>query len=101
MRRYIDADALKKWVEEYPSSNWGIPQDELIYAIGSAPTIDPVKHGGWIEREVSDSKDIDALQSAKCSVCGRYHTIPYMYSFREDNYCPHCGAKMVQGEEEQ
>lgn len=28
--RLIDADALKEWVEEYHTSNWGIPQDELM-----------------------------------------------------------------------
>ena len=48
MRR-IDADALKKWVEEYHASNWGIPQDELIYAIGSAPTIEPTLYGYNVE----------------------------------------------------
>ena len=40
--RLIDADSLKEWAEEYHASNWGIPQDELIYAIGSAPTIEPM-----------------------------------------------------------
>ena len=47
--RLIDADALKKWVEEYHASNWGIPQDELIYAIGSAPTIEPTLYGYNVE----------------------------------------------------
>lgn len=54
--RLIDADALKEWVEEYRASNWGIPQDELIYAIGSAPAIDAVpvvrcKDCRWKEQE--------------------------------------------------
>ena len=52
--------------------------------------------GEWLEREVIDNSDsrIDYWQSAKCSVCGRYHTTPYMYFFDEYPYCPMCGAKM-------
>ena len=74
----------------------------LIDKILNAPTIDaePVKHGEWTEREVFDANDgtVDQLQSAKCSVCGRYHTTPYLYSFHDDNYCPYCGAKMDRSE---
>lgn len=55
------------------------------------------KHGKWIEREVvTDNKAevIGEWQSAKCSVCGKYHTTPYLYYFSHYDYCPHCGAKM-------
>ena len=52
----------------------------------------------WLEKEVVSPIDgippIEEWQSARCSACGRYHTIPYMYFFREDNYCPHCGSPM-------
>lgn len=59
------------------------------------PLID-VKKGEWIEREVicDNPKAIVEWQSAKCSVCGRYHTTPYMYYFQRYNYCPNCGADM-------
>ena len=98
--RLIDADSLKKWVEEYHTSNWGIPQDELIYAIGSAQTIDPVKHGKWIPgREIAREMIDDTITAIiyedwKCSDCG--------CTVEEGkpvwNYCPYCGAKMDGGE---
>lgn len=53
--------------------------------------------GEWLEKEVIVGKKarvIEEWQSAKCSVCGRYHTTPYLYYFVEYDYCPHCGAKM-------
>lgn len=57
----------------------------------------PVKHGKWEEKETHLNEgdcEITEWQSARCSKCGKYHTTPYMYSFTDFNYCPHCGAKM-------
>lgn len=56
--------------------------------------LEPVRHGRWEERRVIDDKCIEEWQSARCSVCGRYHTTPYMYNFDRYTYCPNCGAKM-------
>lgn len=55
-----------------------------------------IKQGKWLEKKVVDIDEtsIDYWQSAKCSVCGRYHTTPYMYFFSDYPYCPMCGAKM-------
>lgn len=53
--------------------------------------------GEWQECEVSDEKAIEEWQSARCSVCGKYHTTPYMYCFDKYNFCPNCGA-MMRGE---
>ena len=55
------------------------------------------KRGEWVEREViQDRRDarIPEWQQAKCSVCGKWHTTPYMYCFDDFDYCPNCGAKM-------
>ena len=52
------------------------------------------KTGKWEERGVSSENVIDAWQSARCSVCGLYHTTPYLYYFNSYNYCPNCGADM-------
>lgn len=71
-----------------------------IKKLEEQPTADvvEVKHGTWTEKEViyiKDTKDaIDAWQSCRCSVCGRYHTQPYMYFFAEPRFCSYCGAKM-------
>ena len=62
------------------------------------------KHGEWIERNVTqDRRDakIPEWQSAKCSVCGKYHTTPYMYYFRNYDYCPTCGADMRERREDE
>lgn len=61
----------------------------------TVPTINPVVRGKWIEKEIFGPKDtFIQLQSARCSVCKRYLTTPYMYYFNNYEYCPHCGAKM-------
>ena len=53
------------------------------------------KKGKWLEKEVFDTKgQIEEWQSAKCSVCGKYHTTPYLYYFGDYNFCPMCGVDM-------
>ena len=52
------------------------------------------KRGKWLECDVFDEHNITEWQSAKCSVCGHYHTTPYLYSFSYYNFCPTCGADM-------
>ncbi len=50
----------------------------------------------WVEMhyEEHDKLSIDAWQSARCSNCKRYHTTPYIYYFYKYPYCPYCGEKM-------
>ena len=64
---------------------------ELGYDLGQKP-----KKGEWLERTVENVKaaGVEEIQSARCSVCGLYHTTPYMYYFSEYKYCPNCGAYM-------
>ena len=54
--------------------------------------------GEWEEKTAFHNEDdnpiIEEWQSAKCSVCGKYHTTPYLYYFDDFNYCPNCGARM-------
>lgn len=70
-----------------------------------APYIEREKvHGEWEECEIvqerGDEPIIDEWQSARCSVCGKYHTTPYMYYFDHFNYCPNCGADMRERRED-
>ena len=74
---------------------------DTVGAINSLPPAQPEqpepKRGEWLERDVIDEpkgKHITQWQSARCSVCGRYHTTPYLYSFTHYNFCPNCGADM-------
>ena len=73
--------------------------DDALTDLDDAPAIDavPVVHGEWVEREViQDRRDarIPEWQQARCSVCGKWHTTPYMYCFDDYDYCPNCGALM-------
>lgn len=71
---------------------------DIAGALAELPTIEP-KHGEWEEKETFHNADdnpiIEEWQSARCSVCHKYHTTPYMYYFSDYNFCPNCGAKMV------
>lgn len=71
--------------------------------IKNLPSAQPErKKGKWIEKHhaYSDEENcIEEWQSAKCSVCGLYHTTPYMYYFSDYKFCPNCGADM-RGEQE-
>ncbi len=95
MSRYIDADELLQI-----SFKNSIGATAFQNIIKRQPTADvkPVVRGEWKECEVvqehGDEPIIDEWQSARCSVCGKYHTTPYMYYFDNFNYCPNCGAEM-------
>jgi len=63
---------------------------DMIDDLENAPTVDPVKHGHWVEQEHCDwvySKEY------RCSECGKYRLMTNPFG-REWNYCPNCGAKM-------
>lgn len=66
--------------------------DLLIESFKVLPSAEP-KKGRWEERSVCED-EIQQWQSARCSVCEKYHTTPYLYYFDNFNYCPNCGAKM-------
>ena len=81
MSRYIDADALiqlglQDGAYEYVS----------VQEIADFPTADVVEvvHGEWIPIDVGDC-------CYRCSVC---NFVRDAYLLEEDNYCPHCGARM-------
>lgn len=70
--------------------------------------IEERKKGKWIEKDVTciddeldDRNVIDEWQAAKCSVCGKWHTTPYLYSFDNYAYCPNCGAEMHGGKRDE
>ena len=75
--------------------NGRVPTDSVIFQIKALPSADRPS-GEWTEKEVMVDEDtnITEWQSARCSVCGKYHTTPYMYYFDNFNYCPNCGARM-------
>ena len=90
--RAIDADALIEKLDADPEVGYYSPHDVISLLI-TQPIIEQ-KTGKWEERKVSSERVIDEWQSARCSVCGKYHTTPYMYYFNDFNFCPNCGADM-------
>ena len=75
--RLIDADALKeKWL--FRGEDGKPYRDE----IDNAPTIDPVRHGRWIEYET---------EKWKCSECGNHEDL---LDGKHHGWCGECGARM-------
>ena len=101
MSRLIDADALLEhvWRDRLDS------RERIADLVKFMPTTEERKKGKWTEKKVMYLDDLEAKdiitewQSAKCDVCGKYHTTPYMYYFSDYEYCPNCGARMNGGEE--
>lgn len=101
--RLIDADALEKDANEDLLSNpdttdevyWNDGAKSIIDLIKTAPTIDPVKHGKWI-----NDKGL-----YMCSVCNNLWThwwavvVPEERMYEEMKYCPNCGAQMERSED--
>lgn len=105
--RPIDADVLlKKLSTECEYSDDCKKTEPCI--INGCPTLDvePIKHGQWIEKELSRMKwipnesdgitaketTIEDMTEMKCSICQRW-VIKFTHHI-EMNYCPNCGARM-------
>lgn len=102
MARYIDAEPLAKdtWMlyrdEEHIDYNVAIV--DALNVIDEQPTADviEVKHGRWIEDRLCTTNG-GTYGVRRCSVCEDYYQdVGYGW-----NYCPHCGAKMDEREEEE
>ena len=95
-------DVIKPMVGMWDEGTFWIDYKRVIDIIENLPPADSEqKHGEWLDRHAYDNADyaIDEWQSEKCSVCGKYHTTPYLYNFRTFAYCPNCGSKMMRGED--
>lgn len=74
--------------------------DDFIGVVDNIPSAEPErKKGKWIEISWSEPDPNVCctsymMQSAKCSVCGKYHTTPYFHRLEYFHYCPNCGADM-------
>ena len=62
--------------------------EKIIKAIDGLQTRNK---GRWINKSHKSGSGVDFL-CFDCSVCEKWHSLP-------SNYCPHCGAKMVQESE--
>lgn len=91
-------------VELPNGKHWDGHTEDDVTRLLSLPTIFPDEARGvgkWEQKEIFGVEEttIEQMQSACCSVCGKYHTTPYSYYFSKYNYCPSCGAKMEVSED--
>lgn len=92
----IDADEL--WERLKKSMIRHIVTNTLFNTIKATidgtPTIDPVKHGKWLE----DDSDYWLLECSECHATIDKESVFLGECFL--NYCPHCGARMEGAEHE-
>lgn len=94
--RTIDADALKRKVQRLATEAWKMKikasvetiLNQFIDEIDHAPTVDAVslRHGRWIYH-IDDLFPTESTQ--ECDQCHEEQPLTC-----DDNFCPHCGAKM-------
>ena len=89
--RMINADVLKQHIDKLPAlpdGNFAGNHSALKALINMQPTVDavPVVHGRWIYH-VDDLFPADNTQ--ECDQCHEEQPLTC-----DDNFCPHCGAKM-------
>ena len=98
MSRYIDADKLRKDVLDLPNCYNGFSDTYdkamIIDLIDEQPTVDakPVRHGHWIKANDPMSSPFDTMKRCLCSECREWAAVT--------SYCPNCGAKMDDEENE-
>lgn len=103
----ISREALRKAVNDfYDNSFEGIVSSDLIkYAqavddlIDNAPTAERPT-GEWIYTDIEDKRK---GYGGYCSICKCNMPIfmeDWKHKYCETSYCPNCGAKMKEGEEE-
>lgn len=95
--RLIDADTIFNGELLLVSDKAYDAVHAVIDRINNAPTVDPYKHGHWIRTPYTDYDD-----TYECSVCGESWT--FIEGTPKDNeayYCPKCGARMDEVEDEQ
>jgi hypothetical protein len=94
-------DVVEALYEAIRTDLKGTFTDSMSLAIAMAENIPSVerKKGKWVEISWSEPDPnvcctSYSIQSAKCSICGKYHTTPYLHSLNYFPYCPNCGAEM-------
>ena len=90
MARLIDADQFKAKLLSFMDRKSTTPSDTdcildgVLNLLEEQPTIDPVKHGHWID---TGRADYYLNKEYRCSCC---NSVDYLCS----PYCYNCGARM-------
>ena len=122
MPRYIDADLILPEMEsKFDMQELYLPAHFQEFIVDEIPTADvaPVRHGRWIYEVHKENANFRWNVTAECSECcdnrkeiwgGFFPNVPdciardvalqSVKQIKLDNYCPHCGAKMDEKEDE-
>ena len=122
MPRYIDADLILPEMEsKFDMQELYLPAHFQEFIVDEIPTADvaPVRHGRWIYEVHKENTNFRWNVTAECSECcdnrkeiwgGFFPNVPdciardvalqSVKQIKLDNYCPHCGAKMDEKEDE-
>lgn len=96
--RYIDADAMKKDLEEnYVFVGFADLLNDIVEVIDAQPTADVVerKRGKW-----NEAKPMSGKIGKVCSTCGHEAYWDSDYGQQLFDWCPYCGAEMMERREE-
>ena len=74
-------------IEDYKSMERTV--NKLTKALADA---EPARHGHWIEANDISSSPFDTMKRCLCSECRKWGVVT--------NYCPYCGAKMDEVEDD-
>ena len=91
MSRYVDVEPLDVVGTKGVSKDYVDGMAYVLDLLDNLPIVDvePVRHGQWVDRTQEPG-----WPDAECSVCGSHAGMFWM------NYCPYCGAKMDEKEQE-
>ena len=93
---WFDGNEFRQCPYSSPASfaaNWAKPGlHQKVVVRKKSKTVDPVKHGRW-RIETDEEEPNIMFKFVACSTCNRKTNMKYAY-------CPHCGAKMDGGNNE-
>lgn len=102
MAEYIEREDAIKVAEKYGLANGSVLgrhtglADCIASEIASIPAADveEVRHGHWMYKRIGDRGQTN------CSVCGKRNSTDSVFENPCKPYCPNCGAKMDEEDEQ-
>lgn len=104
MNEYISRDDVRSMVLKYRADNpkkqtvWAMVISDMLRDLKEIPAADvqPIRRGRWMT-----SHPVDIAKEFKCTTCGGLVELPVFAKKCYYDFCPNCGARMIQdGEEE-
>ena len=100
MRRYIDKETMRGIIREQEKSHGirGLAWIEMAMDKQEDSDVQEVRNGHWIKNSIDNSRKFEY----SCSICGWSGVKNYdsYVDIHEFEYCPYCGAKMDEEEQE-